>query len=70
MKKELNEMLKLDSLTTMRKESKMKAQIERIMRRHLFYEKGDIDAVIEKSSEEIADMLDKMINDLYSLRKN
>ena len=69
--KELNEMMnELDSLMNSRKESKMKAQIVRIMKRHEFYEKGDLNAVIEKSSEEIADMIERMINDLYNQIRN
>ena len=65
MKKDIQEIFdELESLMIKRSESKLQAQIERIMRRHEFYEKGNIDAIIEKSSEEIADMIEHMINQL------
>ena len=71
MKKDLSEIMnELDSLMNNRRESKMKPQIERIMRRHLFYEKGDIDETIKKSADEISLMIEKMIDDLYNLRNN
>jgi hypothetical protein len=69
--KELNEIMnELESLMGQRRESKMKAQIMRIMKRHEFYEKGDINAIIEKSSEEISLMVEKMMDDLYNQKNN
>lgn len=70
MKKELNEILdELDTINTKKNSTPMKELIEKIMRRHEFYEKGDIDKTIEKSSEEISEMINHMITSLYNTRK-
>jgi hypothetical protein len=67
--KDLNDILdELDSINTKKNTPPMKDLIKKIMRRHEFYEKGDIDKIIEKSSEEISEMINHMITSLYNSR--
>jgi hypothetical protein len=69
--KRLNEIFdEIETLMIDRKTTPMQEHIERIMRRHLFYEKGDINKTIELSSIEIAAMIEKMLDDLYNQRRN